>query len=396
MAGNPMDFIPYATQSISEDDLAAVREVLTSGWLTQGPAVPRFEQAFAQRHGVAHAVAVSNATAGLHIACLALGAGSGKTVWTSPNSFVASANCALYCGASVDFVDIDPVTRNMSVAELSAKLERAERDGGLPTIVIPVHFGGLACDLLPLRALADRYGFKILEDASHAVGASYNGQPIGSAHADASVFSFHPVKIVTTGEGGMVTTQDAALARRLQLLRSHGITREAGEMGAPETGAWHYEQHSLGFNYRMTDIQAALGSSQLQRIDAFHAARERLAERYDRLLASLPLRRPARTPGPGATARSSWHLYVVEVVPGPGVADRATVFARLREAGIGVNVHYEPIPLQPYYRGLGFRPGLFPAAEAYAAQALSIPLYPTLTDEQQDYVVAELKKALVA
>ena len=391
-----MDFIPYATQSINEDDLAAVREVLTSGWLTQGPAVPRFEQAFAQRHGVAHAVAVSNATAGLHIACLALGAGPGKTVWTSPNSFVASANGALYCGAGVDFVDIDPVTRNMSVAALGVKLEQAERDGLLPAIVIPVHFGGLACDLVPLRALANRYGFKILEDASHAVGASYNGQPIGSAHADASVFSFHPVKIVTTGEGGMVTTRDAALARRLQLLRSHGITREASEMQHPDTGAWHYEQHSLGFNYRMTDIQAALGSSQLRRIDGFHTARERLAERYDRLLASLPLRRPERVPGPGTTARSSWHLYVVEVVPGPGVADRATVFARLRTAGIGVNVHYEPIPLQPYYRGLGFQPGQFPAAEAYAAQALSIPLYPALTEEQQDYVVAELKKALQA
>ena len=391
-----MDFIPYATQTINEDDLAAVREVLTSGWLTQGPAVPRFEQSFAQRHGVAHAVAVSNATAGLHIACLALGAGPGKTVWTSPNSFVASANCALYCGANVDFVDIDAVTRNMSVAALSAKLEQAERDGRLPAIVIPVHFGGLACDLVPLRALADRYGFKILEDASHAVGASYNGQPIGSAYADASVFSFHPVKIVTTGEGGMVTTQDAALARRLQLLRSHGITRETGEMLHPDTGAWHYEQHSLGFNYRMTDIQAALGSSQLQRIDGFHAARERLADRYDQLLVRLPLRRPARVPGPGATARSSWHLYVVEVVPGPGVADRASVFARLREAGIGVNVHYEPIPLQPYYRGLGFQPGQFPAAEAYAAQALSIPLYPSLTDAQQDRVVAALTTALQA
>lgn len=391
-----MEFIPYATQSINEADLAAVREVLTSGWLTQGPAVPRFEQAFAQRHGVAHAVAVSNATAGLHIACLALGAGPGQTVWTSPNSFVASSNAALYCGARVDFVDIDPVTRNMSVTELTHRLEQAERDGKLPSIVIPVHFGGLACDMMPMRALADRYGFKILEDASHAVGASYNGQPIGSAYADASVFSFHPVKIVTTGEGGMVTTQDATLARRLQLLRSHGITREAAEMDFPDTGAWHYEQHSLGFNYRLTDIQAALGRSQLQRIDGFHAARERLADRYDQQLASLPLRRPARVPGPGSTARSSWHLYVVEVVAGPGVADRATVFARLREAGIGVNVHYEPIPMQPYYRGLGFRPGQFPAAEAYAAQALSIPLYPTLTDAQQDRVVAALAVALRA
>jgi len=391
-----MDFIPYATQSINEDDLAAVREALTSGWLTQGPAVPRFEQAFAQRHCVAHAVAVSNATAGLHIACLALGAGPGKTVWTSPNTFVASANSALYCGADVDFVDIDPVTRNMSVAGLAVRLEQAERDGRLPAIVIPVHFGGLPCDLVPMRALADRYGFKVLEDASHSVGALYNGQPIGSAYADASVFSFHPVKIVTTGEGGMVTTQDAALARSLQLLRSHGITREVCEMDHPETGAWHYEQHSLGFNYRMTDIQAALGHSQLQRIDSFQAARERLAERYDQLLAKLPLRRPARVPGPGSTARSSWHLYVVELLPGLGVADRATVFTRMREAGIGVNVHYEPIPLQPYYRGLGFQPGQFPAAEAYAVQALSIPLYPSLTDVQQDRVVAALTAALQA
>ncbi|MDM7948206.1 UDP-4-amino-4,6-dideoxy-N-acetyl-beta-L-altrosamine transaminase [Hydrogenophaga sp.] len=391
-----MNVIPYATQSINEDDIAAVQEVLSSGWLTQGPAGPRFEEAFAQAHGVAHAVAVCNATAGLHIACLALGAGPGKTVWTSPNSFVASANCALYCGADVDFVDIDPLTRNMSVAALQAKLEQAERHGSLPTVVIPVHFSGLPCDLLPMRALADRYGFKLLEDASHGVGASYEGQPIGSRYADASVFSFHPVKIITTGEGGMVTTQDPAIARRLQLLRSHGITRETSEMQQPDTGAWHYEQHSLGFNYRLTDIQSALGYSQLQRLDSFQAARERLADRYDQLLAGLPLKLPARAPSASATAQSSWHLYVVEVVPSPGVADRATVFARLREAGIGVNMHYEPIPLQPYYRGLGFRPGQFPVAEAYAAQALSIPLYPSLTDEQQDYVVAALKKALQA
>lgn len=389
-----MEFIPYATQSIDEGDLAAVCEVLSSGWLTQGPAVPRFEGAFAVRHAVGHAVAVSSATAGLHLACLSLGAGPGKTVWTSPNSFVASSNAALYCGAAVDFVDIDPATRNMSVPVLTAKLERAERDGRLPAIVIPVHFGGMACDLAPLRALANRYGFKLLEDASHAVGASYNGHPIGSRYADASVFSFHPVKIVTTGEGGMVTTQDAGLARELRSLRSHGITRETAEMQYPDIGAWHYEQLALGFNYRMTDIQAALGTSQLLRLDAFHAARERLADRYDRLLAGLPLRLPARVPGPGTVARSSWHLYVVEIVPGPGVADRATVFARLREASIGVNVHYEPIPLQPYYRNLGFHPGQFPVAEAYAAQALSIPLHPALTDAQQDRVVSTLTQAL--
>lgn len=393
-----MDFIPYATQSIDETDLAAVREALTSDWLTQGPAVPRFEQAFAARHGVAHAVAVCNATAGLHIACLALGAGPGQRVWTSPNSFVASANAALYCCAGVDFVDIDPVTRNLSVPALAAKLAQAEREGCLPAIVIPVHFAGLACDMKPLRALADRYGFKVLEDASHAVGARYEGQPVGSRYADASVFSFHAVKIITTGEGGMVTTPDAALARRLQLLRSHGITRERAEMQLADdsTGAWAYEQQLLGFNYRLTDIQAALGCSQLERLDALQAAREHLAHRYDRLLADLPLRLPARAPGPGTQARSSWHLYAVEIVPGPGVADRATAFARLREAGIGVNVHYTPIPLQPYYRALGFGPGQFPAAEAYAEQTLSLPLHPRLSEAQQDRVVAELMRALRA
>ena len=393
-----MQTIPYATQSINDDDLRAVQDVLTSGWLTQGPAGPRFEHAFAKRHGVAHAVGVANATAGLHIACLALGAGPGTTVWTSPNSFVASANCALYCGADVDFVDIDPVTRNMSVPALAAKLEWADREGRLPSIVIPVHFSGLACDLVPMRTLADRYGFRLLEDASHAVGASYEGQPIGSRYADASVFSFHPVKIITTGEGGIVTTQDPALARRLQLLRSHGITRVAGEMVRedPLPDPWYYEQSTLGFNYRLTDIQSALGWSQLQRLDGFHAARERLADRYDRLLAGLPLKLPARAPSATATARSSWHLYVIEVLPRDGAASRATVFKRLWDANIAVNVHYIPIHTQPFYRARGFRPGQFQAAEAYYAGAISIPLFPTLTDAQQDYVVAELKKALVA
>ncbi len=393
-----MDVIPYATQSINEDDIAAVQEILTSGWLTQGPAGPRFEEAFAQRHGVSHAVAVSSATAGLHIACLALGAGPGKTVWTSPNSFVASANCALYCGADVDFVDIDPLTRNMSTPALKAKLEQAERGGMLPAVVIPVHFSGLPCDLAPMRALADHFGFKLLEDASHAVGASYQAQPIGSRYADASVFSFHPVKIITTGEGGMVTTQDAALARRLQLLRSHGITRNADEMSlqGPMPGPWYYEQVTLGFNYRMTDIQSTLGYMQLQRLDQFHIARERLAERYDQQLAHLPLKLPVRAPSDASTARSSWHLYAVEVVPGPGVADRETVFKRLWDERIAVNVHYIPIHTQPFFRARGFRAGQFPAAEAYYAQALSIPLYPALTDAQQDYVVAQLTQALKA
>lgn len=387
-----MDLIPYATQSIDDADLAAVREVLSSGWLTQGPAVPRFEAAFAERHQVSQAVAVSNATAGLHIACLAMGAGPGKIVWTSPNSFLASANCALYCGARVDFVDIDPATRNMSVAALSEKLERSEREHSLPHIVIPVHFAGLSCDLTAMRALADRYGFKLLADASHATGGSYAGRPIGSTAAHASVFSFHPVKIITTGEGGMVVTEDEGLARQLRLLRSHGMVRDAASMLFPDanSGAWYYEQQQLGFNYRMTDIQAALGASQLTRLDAFHAARVALAQRYDSLLKGLPLRLPVQP----ADCISAWHLYVVEVISGVGVAPRALVFQRLRDAGIGVNVHYFPIHLQPYYRKLNFGPGQFPHAEAYYAGAISIPLYPALTFQQQDRVKAELVRAL--
>ena len=393
-----MKTIPYATQSIDDTDLAAVREVLTSGWLTQGPSGPRFEQAFATRHGVAHAVAVSNATAGLHIACLALGAGPGRRCGPARTASWRRPTAALYCGADVDFVDIDPVTRNMSVAALAEKLDQAARNGQLPAIVIPVHFAGLPCDLAPMRALADRYGFRLLEDASHAVGASYEGQPIGSRYADASVFSFHPVKIITTGEGGMVTTQDATVARQLQLLRSHGITRTPGEMSldGPMPGPWYYEQATLGFNYRMTDIQSALGHSQLQKLDDFHAARERLADRYDRLLAGLPLRLPARVPSATSQARSSWHLYVIEVLPGSGVASRDAVFQRLWDANIAVNVHYIPIHTQPFYRARGFQPGQFPAAEAYYAGAISIPLFPSLGDEQQDFVVDELQKALRA
>lgn len=386
-----MSFIPYATQTIEEADLAAVREVLTSGWLTQGPAVPAFESAFAQVHGVAHAVAVSNATAGLHLACLALDVGPGTMVWTTPNSFVASANCARYCGADVDFVDIDPVTRNMSVQALALKLETAKASGRLPMVVIPVHFAGLPCDLREMRGLADEYGFAILADASHAVGASYLGSPVGQEYADISVFSFHPVKIITTGEGGLLATQSADLAARLRLLRSHGITRESGEMEQAPEGPWCYEQQILGFNYRLTDIQAVLGHTQLARLGDFRARREHLAARYPELLRGLPLKLPALP----ADRTCSWHLYVVEVEEG-APASRAEVYARLRAANIGVNVHYTPIHLQPYYRRLGFAEGMFPAAEAYARRALSIPLYPLLDDAGQDRVAVVLREALTA
>jgi UDP-4-amino-4,6-dideoxy-N-acetyl-beta-L-altrosamine transaminase len=383
--------IPYSTQNVSEDDLQAVRDVLQSGWLTQGPAVPRFEQDFAALHQVKHAVAVSSATAALHLGCIALGVKPGSRVWTSPISFVASANCALYCGASVDFVDIDPSSRNMSVAALEQKLAAAQRNATLPDVVIPVDFSGEPCELAAIRELADRYGFAILEDASHAVGASYRGAMVGSRYADLTVFSFHAVKIITTAEGGIITAQDDRFAERLRLLRSHGITRDRSLMSDGSQGAWYYEQLDLGFNYRMTDVQAALGSSQLRRLPSLHARRVELAARYDKLLADLPV----ITRSTPTDRVSALHLYVIEIDPQRCQVPRAVVFERLRAAGIGVNVHYIPIHLQPYYRRLGFGPGAFPAAEQYYSRALTLPLYPALTDDQQDRVVDTLAEALL-
>jgi UDP-4-amino-4,6-dideoxy-N-acetyl-beta-L-altrosamine transaminase len=385
-----MSFIPYSCQDIDDSDIAAVTAVLRSEYLTQGPALEAFEQAFAQRHEVAHAVAVSNATAGLHIGCLALGVGPGSRVWTSPISFLASANCALYCGAIVDFVDIDPGTRNMSVKALEEKLAAAERTGTLPDVLIPVDFAGLPCDLREMRTLADRYGFRILEDASHATGASYLGKPVGSQWADLTVFSFHAVKIVTTAEGGMVVTQDGELAKRLRLFRSHGMTRDAAEMEWASEGPWYYQQVELGFNYRLTDLQAALGHSQLQRLTAMHAARVELADRYDRLLGALPLKLPARLPD----RSSAWHLYAVEIDAEKTPVTRAEVFSALRAAQIAVNVHYIPIHTQPYYRRMGFHPGDYPAAEKYYAQAISLPLFPALTGQHQQRVLDKLLHTL--
>lgn len=383
--------IPYSCQNIDEEDVAAVVSALRSEYLTQGPAVPAFEEAFARRHSVAHAVAVSNATAGLHIGCLALNVGPGSRVWTSPNSFLASANCALYCGAEIDFVDIDPATRNLSITCLAEKLERAVAQGRLPHVLIPVDFAGLPADLRELRGLADRYGFKILEDASHATGASYLGRPVGSTWADLTVFSFHAVKVITTAEGGIVTTQDETLARRLRLLRSHGLTRDAADMEEPSEGPWYYEQVTLGYNYRLTDLQAALGLSQLARLERMHAQREAAAAHYDALLADLPVIRPARLPD----RNSAWHLYAVEIDTARCQAKRSQVFKALRAAGIGVNVHYIPIHTQPHYRRLGFRRGEFPAAEAYYARAVTLPLHPALTREQQGLVVDTLRQALM-
>ena len=385
-----MEYIPYSCQAIDDADVEAVVAALRSPFLTQGPEVPAFEAAFGALHQVEHCVAVANATAALHLACLAFGLGPGDRGWTVPNSFVASANCIRYCGAEVDFVDIDPATRIMSVERLSEKLAQAQRDGTLPKVVIPVDFAGCPADLPAIRALADEYGFFIVEDASHAVGASLDGVMIGSRWADVTVFSFHAVKVVTTAEGGLCATRDPALAQRIRLLSSHGITRDPAMMEGESEGGWYYEQIGLGYNYRMTDLQAALGRSQLARLPAMHARRVALAARYDRLLADLPLKLPHAREG----LESGLHLYVVELDARRTNASRADVFAALREAGIGVNVHYIPIHLQPDYRRLGFAPGQFPAAEDYYAHAISLPLHPRLTEEQQDRVVAELARAL--
>ncbi|HNQ05268.1 MAG TPA: UDP-4-amino-4,6-dideoxy-N-acetyl-beta-L-altrosamine transaminase [Thiobacillaceae bacterium] len=382
-----MNFIPYARQEIGDADIDAVAMVLRSDWLTQGPAVERFEQAVAQYCGAAHAVAVNSATSALHLACLALGVGPGDLGWTTPNTFVASANCLLHCGASVDFVDIEATTLNIDVAALEAKLIRARNAGRLPKVVIPVHFAGHPCDMAGIRSLADEYGFKVVEDASHAVGARCQGRPVGSgAHADLTVFSFHPVKIMTTGEGGMVLSNDAGLIRQVALLRSHGITRDPAEMEGQSEGGWYYQQIGLGYNYRMTDIQAALGTAQLSRLDDFLARRRSLARRYDALLADLPLNRLHPDDG------SAWHLYPIRL---HDAARRRQVFEHMRAAGIGVNVHYIPVHLQPWYRRMGFKPGDFPAAEAYYAGALTLPLYPGLSDMDQERVVQVLRQALI-
>lgn len=382
--------IPYGRQDISEADLAAVVEVLQSDFLTQGPAVPMFESALKQACGADQVVAVNSATSALHIACLALGVGPGDRVWTSPVTFVASANAARYCGADVDFVDIDPLTFNMSVERLAAKLEGAAAAGSLPKVVVPVDMCGQPCNLAGIRALADRYGFKVLEDASHAVGARYRGEPVGNGrYSDIAIFSFHPVKIVTTAEGGAAVTNDPGLASHMRRLRSHGITRDPNEMTRPSDGPWYYEQIDLGFNYRMTDLQAALGVSQMTRLEEFLDRRHAIADRYDELLADLPIACPRRDPD----SYSALHLYVVRIAGADAVRHRR-VFERMREGGVGVNLHYIPVYLQPYYRALGFRPGLCPEAEQYYREAISLPMYPTLTGEQQLTVVRCLKEAL--
>jgi len=379
--------IPYGRQDIQDADVDAVVSVLRSDWLTQGPTVPRFERLLADYCGARHAVAVNSATSALHIACVALGLGPGDRLWTTPNTFVASANCALHCGAEVDFVDIDPRSRNMSVDALAEKLERAKAEGRLPKVVVPVHFAGHSCDMRRIRALAERYGFRVLEDAAHAIGGKYLGAPVGScAYSDIAVFSLHPVKIITTGEGGVALTNDAALAERMRRLRSHGVTHDPAQMEGGPDGSWSYQAVEPGWNYRMTDLQAALGASQMPRLDDYVGRRAALAERYDRMLANSGLALPWRDPD----CASAWHLYVIGWNEEAFGLSRRHAFERLRAAGIGVQVHYIPLHTHPLFRRRGFAAGQFPHAEAHYAQAITIPLYVGLTETQQDFVVEQL------
>ena len=387
-----LNFIPYGRQSIGQDDIDAVIGVLKSDWLTQGPKIEEFENAVAEYCGAKYAVAVSNATAGLHIACMAAGPGEGGLLWTSPNTFVASANCGRYCGAGVDFVDIDPHTYNMSVQALALKLKEAERENKLPDVVVPVNFSGQSCDMEGIQELSRKYGFKIIEDASHAIGGKYKGEPIGSCkYSDFTVFSFHPVKIIATGEGGMVLTNSEELYAKLKLFRSHGVTRES-ELLSDNHGPWYYEQLELGFNYRITDIQAALGVSQLKKVDEFVARRHELARLYDEKLKDLPLILPTRTDD----SFSALHLYVIRLKTDVIKKSRREVFEQMRKAGIGVNVHYIPVHLQPYYRKLGFQRGDFPEAENYYENALTIPLFYGMTEDQQDRVVDVLRGVVLS
>ena len=385
------EYIPYGRQSISEADIAAVVEVLRSDFLTQGPMVPAFEEAVASICKGKYGIASNSATSSLHLACKALGVGPGDSVWTSPITFVASSNAALYCGGEVDFVDVDERTYTMCPSKLADKLDKAARSGNLPKVVIPVHLAGQSCDMAAIHEVASQYGVRIIEDASHAIGASYRAEPVGNCkYSDIAVFSFHPVKIVTTGEGGMAMTNDAALAEKMQLDRSHGITRDPNQMETKDEGGWYYEQQRLGFNYRMTDISAALGLSQLSRLVEFVERRREIACIYDDAFAGLSITTPWQHPD----TASAWHLYIVRIDEQRAGRIRREVFDEFREAGIGVNLHYMPVYLQPYYRELGFDRGYCPNAEAYYSEAISLPMYPAMSNRQQQQVIAAVSKAV--
>ncbi|HFQ5370505.1 TPA: UDP-4-amino-4,6-dideoxy-N-acetyl-beta-L-altrosamine transaminase [Vibrio vulnificus] len=383
--------IPYGKQDINQQDIDSVVDVLKSDFLTQGPQVPAFEQALIEHTGASYALAVNSATSALHIACLALGLGEGDWLWTSPITFVASANCGLYCGAKVDFVDIDPSTYNMCPRRLEEKLIKAKAEGKLPKVVVPVHLCGQPCDMAAIAKLAKVYNFKVIEDASHAIGGKYQGLPIGNCeYSDITVFSFHPVKIVTTAEGGAVMTNQKALSDKMTLLRSHGITRDPEQMEGESHGGWYYQQIDLGFNYRMTELQAALGVSQMQRLEDFVAARHHLANRYNRLLQSLPVVLPYQL----ENTYSGLHLYVIRLRLDKLSLTHKEVFDALRGKGIGVNLHYIPVHTQPYYEKMGFREGDFPESERYYREAISLPMFHTMSTDQQDEVVRVLSEVL--
>ena len=383
--------IPYGRQDITEGDVQAVTDVLRSDYLTQGPVVPRFEAAITNHVGAGHAIAVNSATSALHLACLALGVGSGDWLWTSPVTFVASANCGLYCGASIDFVDIDPKTYNLCPKTLTQKLALAEQEGRLPKVVVAVHLCGQPCDMAAIGALSERYGFRVIEDASHAIGGSYRQSRIGSGqYSDITVFSFHPVKIITTAEGGVAVTNNSVLAEKLALLRGHGITRDPGQMDREPDGPWYYQQIDLGFNYRMTELQAALGLSQIERLDHYVTRRHEIARRYDRLLSDLPVTTPWQNPD----SYSGLHLYVIRLQLNKLHCSHREVFEGLRDRGVGVNLHYIPVHLQPYYSRNTYANGPFPESERYYREAISLPMYPSLTEEQQDQVVQCLSEAM--
>lgn len=385
--------IPYGRQDITQEDIDAVISVLQSDYLTQGPQIAKFEQGVAAYTGGQYAVAFCNATAALHIACLALDLGPGDWLWTTPNTFVASANCALYCGARVDFVDIDSRTYNLCPVKLEEKLIAAQKVGRLPKIVVPVHLTGQPCDMAAIHALGKKYGFKIIEDASHAIGGQYKGESIGNCrYSDITVFSFHPVKIITTAEGGMALTNSSELAARLSLLRSHGITRDAELMTEPMHGPWYYQQVALGYNYRMTDMQAALGVSQMTRLSEYVKRRHEIAQRYNELLSVLPVTLPWQHPD----SYSAYHLYVVRLQLDQISTTHLKVFEALRAKEILVNLHYIPVHLQPYYQQMGFGQGDFPQAEQYYREAISLPLHVNLTDGEQEIVFECFREALLA
>ncbi len=384
-------FIPYGKQNINQADIDSVVSVLQSDFLTQGPQVPLFEKSVTELVGAKHALAVNSATSALHIACLALDLGEGDILWTSPITFVASANCALYCGAEVDFVDIDPRTYNMSVDALRLKLEAAKLVNKLPKIVVPVHLCGQSCDMQAIHMLAQEYDFKIIEDASHAIGGKYQDHYIGSCqYSDVTVFSFHPVKIITTAEGGMVVTNNAGLAQKMDLYRSHGVTRNPQLMMKETEGPWYYQQVDLGFNYRMTELQAALGVSQLYRLHEFVSKRHQIAQRYNEILHNLPVVLPYQLP----QTYSGLHLYVIRIQLDRIKKSRKEIFESLRAKNIGVNVHYIPVHTQPYYQAMGFTVGDFPQAEAYYEAAISLPMYPDLSEDQLNYIYQSLKEVL--